>query len=307
MSLTTFVLLYISFPNLLFSFRTSVIRFVFIPLLLCFMYCLPIYLLPEMSPNAMAFFSSMMIYSLLKTCEFCFAVYDDVSVRATRICFLIYFFIGTSVKFDAKYVQVRWNGLKRFLIGMFHIAVSIALVIAAKRTVMFWNHHEYLWNLYFFILFYCNASGFWNGIVCGTVMMIWGDGLFIDDMWQNLFSIYQVRQLWKRWNIGVHQMLVRLVYVPLEATNSNKQLRTMMVFLVSAILHEYPTWCVHHHIRFNMVYFFMVQAIAILIQDAIPNKVPKFVHLLYTMTVVVCTLPLFARDFGKTPEQLFAK
>ena len=80
----------------------------------------------------------------------------------------------------------------------------------------------------FFIVFHL-----WLNIL--AEITCFGDRQFYKDWW----NATTVEDYWKRWNIPVHNWLVRHVYVPSLRQGAPKAVAGLIVFLVSAFFHEY--------------------------------------------------------------------
>lgn len=66
-------------------------------------------------------------------------------------------------------------------------------------------------------------------------LLRFGDRQFYRDWW----NAESIQYFWKNWNIPVHHWCVRHLYVPLLKRGHPKWLVTSVVFIVSALFHEY--------------------------------------------------------------------
>jgi len=94
------------------------------------------------------------------------------------------------------------------------------------------------WLLMFFGLFHL-----WLNIV--GELTCFGDRVFYLDWW----NATTVEDYWKRWNLPVHNWLVRHVYVPSLRAGLSKASAGLVVFLVSAFFHEFLISVPCHLIR----------------------------------------------------------
>jgi len=95
-----------------------------------------------------------------------------------------------------------------------------------------------VWLLMFFLLFHL-----WLNIL--AEITCFGDRLFYKDWW----NAKTVEDYWKRWNIPVHNWLVRHVYVPCLRHGVSKGAAALAVFLVSAFFHEFLISVPCHTVR----------------------------------------------------------
>lgn len=66
-------------------------------------------------------------------------------------------------------------------------------------------------------------------------LLRFGDRQFYRDWW----NAESIQYFWKNWNIPVHNWCLRHLYVPLLKQGHSKWLVTSIVFIVSALFHEY--------------------------------------------------------------------
>ena len=62
-----------------------------------------------------------------------------------------------------------------------------------------------------------------------------GDRNFYQDWW----NCKNLEQYWKTWNLPVHFFFIRHCYTPLLKRGWSKLAANLLVFLISAIAHEY--------------------------------------------------------------------
>jgi len=83
------------------------------------------------------------------------------------------------------------------------------------------------WLLMFYALFHL-----WLNIV--AEITCFGDRRFYTDWW----NASKLEDYWKRWNIPVHNWLVRHVYMPVLRLGFSPNIAALSVFLFSAFFHE---------------------------------------------------------------------
>merc|ERR1719342_563442 len=66
-------------------------------------------------------------------------------------------------------------------------------------------------------------------------MTFFGDQLFFLDWWNS----HNFGEYWRKWNLPVHNFCVRHIYLPLLSLKIPKTGCMLIVFLISAIVHEY--------------------------------------------------------------------
>lgn len=102
-------------------------------------------------------------------------------------------------------------------------------------------------------------------------LLKFADRKFYEDWW----NCRGLEEYWKLWNLPVHFYFIRHVYNPLLKMNFTKVQAGLVVFLISAILHEFlvsvPLGIFGYYAFLGMI----MQLPAILIQ----KKVDKIFHL----------------------------
>ncbi|XP_054748945.1 diacylglycerol O-acyltransferase 1-like [Lytechinus pictus] len=84
------------------------------------------------------------------------------------------------------------------------------------------------WLIFFYSFFHS-----WLNVL-GEVTKF-ADRNFYQDWW----NAETIAYFWKNWNIPVHKWCLRHIYIPLRSKGIDQQKAQMIVFLVSAIFHEY--------------------------------------------------------------------
>ncbi|KAF8821716.1 acyl-CoA:diacylglycerol acyltransferase 1-related enzyme [Cardiosporidium cionae] len=151
---------------------------------------------------------------------------------------------------------IRWLVVLRHVleafacIALIKIIVEQYIFITLKNTFSFDNLHSvklsvvlahflesvlklsipnlYVWLLFFMLIFHhwCNILG---------EITRFGDRRFYEDWWNaSSFDEY-----WRRWNLPVYQFLNRHVNKPLLSSGIPRIFSSIIVFTISALLHEY--------------------------------------------------------------------
>ena len=86
----------------------------------------------------------------------------------------------------------------------------------------------YIWLLMFAELFHC-----WLNLLAEVTRF--GDRRFYLDWW----NAVSIRDYWQKWNMPVHNWLVRHMYKPLRKRNFSGHAAGFLIFIFSGIIHEY--------------------------------------------------------------------
>ena len=117
---------------------------------------------------------------------------------------------GVNEKIDERQdkISVSWFLLERFL----------------KLTIPI----LYIWLLMFAELFHC-----WLNLLAELTRF--GDRRFYLDWW----NAVSIRDYWQKWNMPVHNWLVRHLYKPMRRRGYSGHLAGFLIFILSGIVHEY--------------------------------------------------------------------
>ncbi|KAH9898938.1 MBOAT, membrane-bound O-acyltransferase family-domain-containing protein [Xylariomycetidae sp. FL2044] len=114
---------------------------------------------------------------------------------------------------------VLWNSLDKM-----H---SLDLISIVERLLKLSTISLVIWLAGFFCLFQSSLNAL-------AEIMRFGDRSFYDDWWNSA----GLGDYWRLWNKPVYQFMKRHIFSPLVARGWNMPTASIMVFLVSAILHE---------------------------------------------------------------------
>mmetsp|Transcript_39329 Transcript_39329/g.38878 ORF Transcript_39329/g.38878 Transcript_39329/m.38878 type:complete len:125 (+) Transcript_39329:464-838(+) len=82
------------------------------------------------------------------------------------------------------------------------------------------------------IMFYSHFHTYFNAFADLTGF---SDRCFYLDWWNST----SLSQYWRKWNLPVHNWLTRHIYLPSMRRGHSKALSMFLVFLFSAVLHEF--------------------------------------------------------------------
>lgn len=116
--------------------------------------------------------------------------------------------------------------------GMY--TVSILAHYGLKLSIA----NTYAWLLVFYYYFHLYLNLF-------AELLRFGDRVFYKDWWNSS----EVAAYWRLWNMPVHFWLVRHLYFPCVRAGMPKGMASLMVFLLSAVMHEVLISVPFHMIR----------------------------------------------------------
>lgn len=136
-------------------------------------------------------------------------------------------------------------GIKILFCLFFQYFIIVQWIVpVAKNAVIAYNNEDYLtyfeklvkisipnlylWLIMFYSLFHCTLN------FMGELTKF-GDRQFYKDWWNSSF----IDEYWRNWNLPTHYWLMRHVYNPIRRKKINKFLCMALVFLFSALFHEY--------------------------------------------------------------------
>jgi len=117
------------------------------------------------------------------------------------------------------------------------------------------------WLLMFFGLFHL-----WLNIL--GELTYFADRSFYKDWW----NATTVEDYWKRWNLPVHHWLVRHCYVPVLRAGFSKEVAMLVVFVVSAVFHEFLVSVPCHTVRVWALLGMMSQVPLVVITKYLDRK-----------------------------------
>mmetsp|Transcript_19380 Transcript_19380/g.40098 ORF Transcript_19380/g.40098 Transcript_19380/m.40098 type:complete len:783 (+) Transcript_19380:243-2591(+) len=110
---------------------------------------------------------------------------------------------------------------------------------AAESLVKLAIPNTYIWLLVFYFYFHL----FMNLL---AELLCFGDRVFYKDWW----NCTEIGSYWRLWNLPVHMWMVRHLYMPAIRSNIPPTAANLIVFLFSAVLHEYLISVPFHMVRF---------------------------------------------------------
>lgn len=172
----------------------------------------------------------------------------------------------------------------------------ISIIVMLRPDVAIIGHPED-WLHYYLILYcriwciYCFLSGFFD-LYSGSFSMIFAWKLK-KNFQAPLTHSASPSEFWSvRWNLLVHGLLFRSVFVPMRAAHFSKQVSSFAAFAMSGFFHEYLILAVFGimHAPGSMTAFFVVQTFIISLLKMYPNL--SFDRLPYPLSTIVTTLVL---------------
>uniref|UniRef100_A0A8C9IJW9 diacylglycerol O-acyltransferase n=1 Tax=Piliocolobus tephrosceles TaxID=591936 RepID=A0A8C9IJW9_9PRIM len=105
---------------------------------------------------------------------------------------------------------------------------NIKIVYVVDRLLQVCVPTLHLWFVGFLIIFH-----YWCNVLAELTKF--GDRLFYKDWWNSIsFADY-----WRKWNLPVHFFINRHINKPLICYGLNRKCSLIIIFIISAILHEY--------------------------------------------------------------------
>ena len=148
----------------------------------------------------------------------------------------------------------------------FYYFVRLAVPNTYCWLVLFYSNFHVYFNAY------CDLTGF-------------ADRCFYLDWWNSTtFGEY-----WRKWNLPVHNWLTRHIYLPMIRRGFSKTASMFVVFILSAILHEYLVYGLIGYVSFIGFNAMAIQLPFIVIQE-------KYKHILggnvgnFFFWIVFCVL-----------------
>ncbi|GMH92448.1 hypothetical protein TrST_g1899 [Triparma strigata] len=109
---------------------------------------------------------------------------------------------------------------------------------AAESLVKLAIPNTYVWLLVFYFYFHL----FMNLL---AEILCFGDRVFYKDWW----NCTEIGSYWRLWNLPVHMWMVRHLYMPSIRAHVPPMFANLIVFLFSAVLHEYLISVPFHMVR----------------------------------------------------------
>ena len=107
-------------------------------------------------------------------------------------------------------------------------ADSINYVLLLERHLKLSLPNLYVWLFMFYSGFQCNTNFI-------SEVLSFADREFYKDWWNSR----TLGEYWRKWNLPVHNWMLRHVYYPIVAKGYGKTFSMFITFLLSAVAHEY--------------------------------------------------------------------
>ena len=144
-----------------------------------------------------------------------------------------------------------------------------------------------IWLLGFYAIFHVYLN------ILGEITRF-SDRQFYRDWWNSTTLGY----FWRSWNLPVHGWMVAHIYLPLTARGWSKSSASLLIFIISAVLHELvvsiPFW------NFKLLAFGGMMAQVALIEVTKPLKGTQTGNVIFWLTIMLgqpMIVLLYARDY----------
>jgi len=230
--------------------------------------------------------------AITKTADLLREAPRDPKTRSSVSAFALWCLMPAKVRWpdnDVQRASTRRLGLRRMLRGLLKVGVLVGLL----ALPVLWpalRSHVLLHSLWGLCVCYCVFSG---GIDLGTSLpMCWG--IHVDEIFDAPFVATSPRDFWgTRWNKWVQRFLRREVFMPLRRKPA---VAVLAVFLLSGLAHEYLAIAALGTSRGQMLGFFLLQGLALLLTWRLPRPRSvwtRFVGWALHTAWLVTTGPLF--------------
>lgn len=184
------------------------------------------------------------------------------------------------------------SGIRNYENRMESMFLKIMVMLQTKEGTLLhevWNGWIHLWWLYLYVSFLLELSVVASLLLTGFQAM--------DPAFRNpLLESRSLREFWgTRWNVPVHRLLQRTVYVPMREHGYTRPIAALGTFLVSGLLHEYNFWT-HNFVAYQQfgeaTLFFVAMGCLMLVEhwvvsNVVDNALNEFVR----------TIPSFVISF----------
>lgn len=191
----------------------------------------------------------------------------------------VYYFFLPTFDFKLKYTRKKKIDkiylIKRMtetvvLWGLFFFMIAhFVLPILQQADEVFIKDTHFLEKLTFFVRLALACTATWIVMFiavfhgyCQSVaeLLRYSDRCFYQDWWNSR----NLSQYWRTWNLPIHSFFMRHISNPLTSCGLNRHAINSIVFIISAIFHEYiislslKKFCTWTLLSFSMQYFYIV-------------------------------------------------
>ena len=173
------------------------------------------------------------------------------------------------------------------------VLIPLSWSLASHLLAMPWSQNSWLINhLIFAGAFVLVMSAFGQ---CATA--VWQiQGSAHKALVDNILLSRSPAEFWRRWSWPMHLWLYRYVYIPAGGKPHHVR-ATLMVFLISGLLHEFIAALAIGRITGHQMLFFMVSAVGVLISPALERierrgLVPNAMARAFTLSFLVASSAL---------------
>jgi len=243
--------------------------------------------------------ATVVVYKLLKIIDILCATYHP-SVILSFPRFYLYFFSPTDVLFDQETKNVRKNGVLRISKGIFELTVGLSGAWLIRHFIIPLSPKPGEIVGFYLPIFasYFLLRGVVEGFINGMMMILYGDGIIVEYSFRNLLvEGTSLSKFWSGWNVGIHIILKRCVYLPIKKKISSN-VAIGSVFLVSALLHEYMVYLRIGRFSGSQIAFFGLNAIGFFVERLLMFDEVPVLNRLVALGFMLLTLPIFFADVG---------
>jgi len=159
-------------------------------------------------------------------------------VRIWKVASIVFRMICTVTLFAFLVAQVISPNLANLVKDLEATHGVYTVTILAHYGLRLSIANTYAWLLVFYYYFHLYLNLF-------AEILRFGDRVFYKDWWNSS----EVSAYWRLWNQPVHYWLVRHLYFPCVRAGMPKGTATLMVFLLSAVMHEVLISVPFHMVR----------------------------------------------------------
>jgi hypothetical protein len=247
------------------------------------------WLVPASLP-AMRLFAGLLGWlAVTKAAELARNLPRDPQTRASTGAFVLWLLMprpSTWPTTATERARFRAEGAQRGLRGLSK-AVCLLGLIALSLSQPGLHTHLWLHSAWGLCLCYLVFSGGMDLLTCIPMLF----GVHVAENFDSPFLAASPSELWaRRWNFWFHEFVRREVFLPLRRSPRRAVLAT---FAVSGLAHEYLVVAALGRSSGQMLAFFMLQGLAVLLSHRRAGRLPRKLTWALHMGWLILTLPLF--------------
>ena len=149
---------------------------------------------------------------------------------------------------------------------------------------------------------------FFSDFVSGIIRLVTGDKYRHTTTINFPFLAHSLRDFWgRRYNQLVSSVFRESIFQPVRQCLSSATLASLIVFLVSGLLHVHLAWLAVHDLQVALaaMLFFVIHGFACIIEAHLPFRLPVLVSWFYTQIFLLATASLQIGVFVKAGSDFF--